>query len=647
MHDVADQISSTRSVERQQREQAAAQASAEAAYDLATQRYRAGLGDLPHRAQRRDQRARAAAPRADLRARALDVADAARSRARRRLRRRAPRGTPTPRRPELALAALDDPVPTNPGDPVSLAAQTRIRRASRTVAAVAAPQSASQPPPTAAPARPAPRRRPRRPASRARSARSRCSASPAPCCSAGIAYGVYYGSGAQPLREHRQRLRAGQRRAADAAGRAAPSSRSTPTTPTSSRPASRWSSSTRPTRRSRSSRPRRSWRRRCARCARCTPTTARCKAQIAAREADLARAQSDVPRAQDDVARRAPLVAHRRGRPGGVQPRHGAARRREERSRRGAVGADAAREQLASNQSLTEGIAGRAAPERAARRGAGARGLPGAAPRRAASRRSTATSRKRSVQLGQRVQAGAPLMSVVALDEVWVDANFKEGQLRNLRIGQPVDARGRRLRQARSTYHGTVDGLGAGTGAAFALLPAQNATGNWIKVVQRVPVRIALDAEGGRRAPAARRPVDGREGRRQPTRTAACSPTRRSAPARGADAASSTQATSGADAEVRRIIAANLGAARQRREARRAAAAPRPRRRVAARQPRRRRAPALAASRRDALIAATRRRAPRRAPAHRPAAPAPPAHRRRCRAPSSCSARSRCRSRPS
>jgi membrane fusion protein (multidrug efflux system) len=99
---------------------------------------------------------------------------------------------------------------------------------------------------------------------------------------------------------------------------------------------------------------------------------------------------------------------------------------------------------------------------------------------------------KRSVQLGQRVQAGAPLMSVIALNQVWVEANFKESQLRKLRIGQPVtleaDVYGKKVE-----YRGRVEGLGAGTGAAFALLPAQNATGNWIKVVQRVPVRIKLD----------------------------------------------------------------------------------------------------------------------------------------------------------
>lgn len=99
---------------------------------------------------------------------------------------------------------------------------------------------------------------------------------------------------------------------------------------------------------------------------------------------------------------------------------------------------------------------------------------------------------RRAVQLGQRVAPGAPLMSVVPLDQVWVDANFKEPQLTRMRVGQPVtltaDLYGGSIR-----YHGTVAGFGAGTGSAFSLLPAQNATGNWIKIVQRVPVRIALD----------------------------------------------------------------------------------------------------------------------------------------------------------
>jgi membrane fusion protein, multidrug efflux system len=101
---------------------------------------------------------------------------------------------------------------------------------------------------------------------------------------------------------------------------------------------------------------------------------------------------------------------------------------------------------------------------------------------------------RRSVQLGQRVAPGTPLMAVVPLDDVWVDANFKEVQLKDMRVGQPVEVRsdvyGRSVK-----YRGTLAGLSAGSGSAFALLPAQNASGNWIKIVQRVPVRIVLDPE--------------------------------------------------------------------------------------------------------------------------------------------------------
>ena len=84
-------------------------------------------------------------------------------------------------------------------------------------------------------------------------------------------------------------------------------------------------------------------------------------------------------------------------------------------------------------------------------------------------------------------------MAIVPLNELWVDANFKESQLAALRIGQPVSLTADVYGQ-RTEYHGRIAGLGAGTGAAFSLLPAQNATGNWIKIVQRVPVRITLDA---------------------------------------------------------------------------------------------------------------------------------------------------------
>ncbi len=99
---------------------------------------------------------------------------------------------------------------------------------------------------------------------------------------------------------------------------------------------------------------------------------------------------------------------------------------------------------------------------------------------------------KRSVQVGQRVNPGTTLMTVVPLDQVWVDANFKEAQLANLRAGQAVKLSADIYGSA-VEYRGRVAGFGAGTGSAFALLPPQNATGNWIKVVQRVPVRIALD----------------------------------------------------------------------------------------------------------------------------------------------------------
>ncbi len=101
---------------------------------------------------------------------------------------------------------------------------------------------------------------------------------------------------------------------------------------------------------------------------------------------------------------------------------------------------------------------------------------------------------KRSVQLGQQVAPGAPLLAIVPLVDVWVDANFKESQLRDVRIGQPVTLSAD-LYGGAILYHGSVIGLAPGTGSAFALLPPQNATGNWIKIVQRLPVRIRLDPQ--------------------------------------------------------------------------------------------------------------------------------------------------------
>ncbi|MET0327148.1 MAG: efflux RND transporter periplasmic adaptor subunit [Luteimonas sp.] len=99
---------------------------------------------------------------------------------------------------------------------------------------------------------------------------------------------------------------------------------------------------------------------------------------------------------------------------------------------------------------------------------------------------------KRDVQLGERVQPGSTLMTIVPLEQVWVEANFKETQLTGMRIGQPVEVHAD-LYGSDVQYTGTVASLGMGTGSAFSLLPAQNASGNWIKIVQRVPVRIELD----------------------------------------------------------------------------------------------------------------------------------------------------------
>jgi membrane fusion protein (multidrug efflux system) len=99
---------------------------------------------------------------------------------------------------------------------------------------------------------------------------------------------------------------------------------------------------------------------------------------------------------------------------------------------------------------------------------------------------------QRSVQLGQRIQPGTPLMTIVPLNTLWVEANFKENQLHDMRPGQKATVVSD-LYGSKVTYHGTVVGISAGSGSAFALLPAQNASGNWIKVIQRVPVRIALD----------------------------------------------------------------------------------------------------------------------------------------------------------
>ena len=216
-------------------------------------------------------------------------------------------------------------------------------------------------------------------------------------------------------------------------------------------------------------------------------------ANVRMRQAEVERVQADVARATDDVNRRKPLLAT--GAVGGEEMKHAentlAALQSALAAARSSLAA--AQEQEASNRALTEGTSVEKHPnvERAA---AAVREAYLALQRVDLPAPVAGQVAKRTVQVGQRVAPGTPLMTVIPLDQVWVEANFKEVQLRSMRIGQPVTLEAD-LYGGKIEYHGHVAGLGAGTGAAFALLPAQNATGNWIKVVQRVPVRIELDPQ--------------------------------------------------------------------------------------------------------------------------------------------------------
>jgi membrane fusion protein (multidrug efflux system) len=214
-------------------------------------------------------------------------------------------------------------------------------------------------------------------------------------------------------------------------------------------------------------------------------------AQIRVRRAELERTRAELARAGDDAARRAPLVQS--GAVSAEEMKHAEATVASARSALAAAQSAlaAAEQQALGNLALTDGtrierhpnVMRAAAALREAwlelQRTELVAPLPGQVARR-------------TVQIGQRVAAGAPLMSIIVLDQLWVEANFKEVQLRRMRLGQRVrlvaDLYGDQVE-----YQGRIAGFGAGTGAAFALLPAQNATGNWIKVVQRVPVRIELD----------------------------------------------------------------------------------------------------------------------------------------------------------
>ena len=201
-------------------------------------------------------------------------------------------------------------------------------------------------------------------------------------------------------------------------------------------------------------------------------------------EALQAQRASELAKAEEDLARRRPLAST------------GAVSREDVEHARNAVEAAravlwAAREDLVTNRVRTEGTAVARHPGVAVAAGR-VRDAFLALQRTEIAAPVAGYIARRTVQVGQRVAPGALMMAVVPLDSVWVDANFKEVQLRDMRIGQPVrlsaDLYGTRIE-----YRGKVAGLAAGTGGAFALLPPQNATGNWIKVVQRLPVRIALD----------------------------------------------------------------------------------------------------------------------------------------------------------
>ena len=201
-------------------------------------------------------------------------------------------------------------------------------------------------------------------------------------------------------------------------------------------------------------------------------------------QAAIQQRQADLGKARDDFQRRSQVTET-----GAVSAEDVAHARDAVKTAEAAL--EAARQQLASNRAMTDQttVAEHPAVQAAA---AKLRDAHLALARNTLPAPVTGYVARRSVQVGQRVAPGAPMMAIVPLDGVWVDANFKEVQLQHMRIGQPVvlraDVYGSSVR-----YHGRVVGFSAGTGSAFSALPAQNATGNWIKVVQRLPARIELD----------------------------------------------------------------------------------------------------------------------------------------------------------
>lgn len=214
-------------------------------------------------------------------------------------------------------------------------------------------------------------------------------------------------------------------------------------------------------------------------------------AVVTQREADLARAQADATRSAGDLARREAANKEQAIAQEEVQHARDAANAARAQLAAATAALNAAREDQKASRALV--LADSAEKQPAVARAAAAVREAWLALSRTDIRAPLAGQiARRSAQPGARIAPGTPLMAIAALDSAWVDANFKEVQLQDLRIGQPVEVHADQYGDD-VTYHGKVAGLGAGTGSVFSLLPAQNATGNWIKVVQRVPVRIALD----------------------------------------------------------------------------------------------------------------------------------------------------------
>lgn len=234
-------------------------------------------------------------------------------------------------------------------------------------------------------------------------------------------------------------------------------------------------------------------------------TSGALSAQVAARGADIAQAraqlaatQADLEKTRIDLQRRVALASS-----GAVSGEELTAARKAFASARAAV--EAAQAGVAQTQSTRLAAEGELAANEALVRGLSEDSDPGvlAAKSRLATARLdltrtvirapiAGTVTRRQVQLGQRLTAGQTMMTIVPLTKVYVDANFKERQLTRVRIGMPATVTAD-IYGGSVVYHGRVAGISGGTGASMALIPAQNATGNWIKVVQRLPVRIELD----------------------------------------------------------------------------------------------------------------------------------------------------------